>query len=669
MFANAFQKGDKGIEIFSPSGTDPLKHIALKNDDAIDKTYDRFVKGNILTLNQTSVSSSISCPRSSSKLLGIFQPWFCLQLNISSGKSFSMELIVSEQNERHHRIHFSTNFRGWDANELHARIAWPKVHEDMWVTYMLNLDDLCRSCFRSSFRSLDHFTVYSCCRIRKIFSLPLRTSDIIIPPNLDFPSGVSAEIFLVTLPDRVDKSAATATGPGTKLGKLKKMEGLNTNEIGIVGTKKQITAAVTAAVAAAVNTGQIARSGAESKSTAANSNVSRMQQQQQKQQAHHSEDKNPGSKSEATMPHFEVAESKLLPLLNQRYSADHKKAGVPALDSRKRIESISYDDEEDLVESRKDQLLAVDSKDDDQFVCNTLQPKSYVITSTSDSSQHPIVASNSIPPEVEGNECSDAVQLQRLLEDRNPWQTIPSPVKSFTRSPVANMSPSVAAAYGSLPARSSTDRHSRPASARVAEMTDAWLASKVDARNSSSMERKLDSMQTEQNPIDEPEDHEAVLEDEDIDEDNDDWHMRHTASKQELLALLQQSTEPLDSVLHNHPPASALTRSNELRSSVRLTARLQASTLVAEEAAWPQRRLVPSEPVDTQVFTSISQWQDAISKLLPATVSADHAAEQESDVPVHRVMCDTLQRLECEYWQAFGRQEYEQDIGFFRFEG
>lgn len=252
MFASTFQHGENGVEIFAPSGTDPLRFMLLKNEDSIQKTYDRTIKGNCLILEQSSVSSSITCPKSSSKSLGILQAWFCLQLNIPKGKNFSLECSVTDQDGRHRRFHFSTNFKSWDANELHARIAWPRgVHEDEWVTYMINLDDFCHDCFRSHFQSLDHFTLFSSCKVRKIFSLPSRMSDLIVPAVLDFPVGVSTDVFIIAVPVKADKNAPPGKGgAGSNSASSKKggpsgkgATGTVGGDFGIAGIKKELTIA------------------------------------------------------------------------------------------------------------------------------------------------------------------------------------------------------------------------------------------------------------------------------------------------------------------------------------------------------------------------------------------------------------------------------------------
>lgn len=95
-------------------------------------------------------------------------------------------------------------------------------------------------------------------------------------------------------------------------------------------------------------------------------------------------------------------------------------------------------------------------------------------------------------------------------------------------------------------------------------------------------------------------------------------------------------------------------------------------------ADWKQQllqRKAPVEPVDTKVFTKIQQWQQAIAALSSSETDSTNPLDRSADVNYTNrpetlvpVLCDTLQQLECAFWQSFGREEYEEDIGYFEFD-
>jgi hypothetical protein len=197
MFSTVYQKGENGVEVFSPSGSgDPLKGtFSITNESSILKQYNRNIKGYCIEMESESATTKLLCPNSKHySSLALTQPLFCLQLSLPSfpAKAFSLQLSTYDQNHQRKRFHFSTNFISQSVSNqvdsvLSVKLPWPspqqcfreKDEEDVpdqekWITYVLNLQELFSSAFPlSSFSSLDSFVLHPSCKLRKIFTLPL----------------------------------------------------------------------------------------------------------------------------------------------------------------------------------------------------------------------------------------------------------------------------------------------------------------------------------------------------------------------------------------------------------------------------------------------------------------------------------------------------------------
>lgn len=740
MFSKAFQRGEGGVEIFSPTGTDPLRSLELKNKSAISKVYDRYIKGNCLVLDQTSVSSSISCPSSSSKTLGIVQPWFCLQLNIPKGKSFSLELIVSETAGQHHRVHFSTSFRGWDANELHARIAWPKEYDNLWVTYVINLEELCRVCFRSTFASLDHFTVYSTCQIRKIFSLSARMTDIVIPAAFDFPIGVSAEICLVGLPAKIEKGAhgVASKPPHASTGRPRGKQTAGAAqtapaEVGVLGVKKQLT--VPSAAANAVGTIDEVKSverrgpkmstrGPATKKTLRNADekerTPRLAEMVQfdDDEDEHDDRYDPDCR-------LAVADSKRSPddaTWGSTHRGDdhgresHDQKVVQTIPSHQDLSNPWGDSEFAAKESFNDELGRCEPGADRQDTATSSPNSAPHRPPFSEQKHRPLSARGVIETEAKATprqQLSDSKDLrdvddakewdlvQQLLrtQERNPWQT------SIPSSPLAAVPPR-SRSTATTPTRSAT----RPIVVDGGgdgdpSATPSRRSMKSLNGDSSPSNQRLvafdDDLRPQSRPVPVSQ---SVLIAQEGDQDTlassaDEIHISHDVRSSMRKAELEPSQEPL----FTSEVKSGLVDDDELRREAAdsrwsddyvypsSTRALQSSSIAegphergirlvqasqSVENFLVLRRQAPNgapsidqEPVDQYVFTSIQRWEEKITELL-ADDYVDNRRPSSANAAAREVheLCDTLKRLECDFWRSFGRHEYEQGVGYFEFD-
>jgi len=178
MFSTVYQNGEYGIEIFAPSGNEPFKMCKLSNENNIKKVYDRSIKGYMAALEKESSSTFLQIPRSSKSSLGITQPLLVFQIQLHPEKSFTLELILIDSDRQKRRFHLSTNFKEVDANNLHVCIPWTQPDRDQWTNVAINLIELITTFSppgsNLTYFGLESFSIQPVCRLRKIFTLPLK---------------------------------------------------------------------------------------------------------------------------------------------------------------------------------------------------------------------------------------------------------------------------------------------------------------------------------------------------------------------------------------------------------------------------------------------------------------------------------------------------------------
>jgi len=212
MFSNVYHNGDNGIEIFSPSGNDPFRHMKLVNENHIHKVYERTVKGYVVSMERESSSTALICPKQQKDSLDIHQSLLILQLRLLGMASpFSLELVVHDSRRQRKRLYFSTSFKDIHVNSLHVSLPWKQPRHDLFTNVVI---DMMQLVYQSSngmdeFVSLDSFIIHPCCQLRRIFTLPrkylmsglsggLSTSLIEIPAKYDFISGVNSRTWMYT---------------------------------------------------------------------------------------------------------------------------------------------------------------------------------------------------------------------------------------------------------------------------------------------------------------------------------------------------------------------------------------------------------------------------------------------------------------------------------------
>ncbi|OMJ88180.1 hypothetical protein SteCoe_9913 [Stentor coeruleus] len=207
MFQNAFQ-GGPSVEVLYSCDKNPSWSINKSNW----KLYEKIVKGYVILIDSHNIKLNI--PSNDKQNLALVQAYLVLQIFIMPTQPFTLELVITDISNSKRRLVFSSASKELIVNPLHARIPNITFVRGIWANISIDMVRIVNSCFtHNTFRSLDSITIYSFCKIRRIFTMrnPLMdtTGNEIhaegveaVPKSMDFPGGVMFVNQLIT-PDVV----------------------------------------------------------------------------------------------------------------------------------------------------------------------------------------------------------------------------------------------------------------------------------------------------------------------------------------------------------------------------------------------------------------------------------------------------------------------------------
>jgi len=184
----------------------------------VKKVYEKDVKGYVFNC-PGGHGFKMGFPKDERKAMCLLQPFLGLQLNISSGEQFSVELSLTAGDGSRRRLFLSSSFQELKATALHAQVPLQGLKWGCWTNLVLNVFSIAEACFPGrSFRSIDHITLGGCFKLRKVFTLKQAPPDTVlqrqamaavpIPAVLDFPIGIVCDTQVV---DSFFLSAARAS--------------------------------------------------------------------------------------------------------------------------------------------------------------------------------------------------------------------------------------------------------------------------------------------------------------------------------------------------------------------------------------------------------------------------------------------------------------------------
>uniref|UniRef100_A0A8D3CP67 CFAP20 domain containing n=1 Tax=Scophthalmus maximus TaxID=52904 RepID=A0A8D3CP67_SCOMX len=212
MFRSNYQ-GGAVVEVFSGQGSDPVaKWKRCGGPSAIQKEYNKEVKGFVYNLEGSSQTVKMQLPENGKMSLGLLQRFLVLQVDIPHGKDFSVELVITDSEHLKRRLHLSTVHKELTATLLHARIPFVGLRRNIWSTLCIDLVSFTSELFKG-FLTLDGITLFATCKVRRIFTMKTglagMSDDVmfqsrdglmdLIPRSCQFPPDVDHIIQMVNM--------------------------------------------------------------------------------------------------------------------------------------------------------------------------------------------------------------------------------------------------------------------------------------------------------------------------------------------------------------------------------------------------------------------------------------------------------------------------------------
>jgi len=215
-------QGGPALEVFSASGTDPLRRQDLLVEGRVKRQFEKDVKSFVL-LSEGGPNSKVELPRVARKKgLGLTQHVLALQIMLpsSSAEAFSMELVVLDTERTRRRLVIASGFRTVVSHPLHAQLPLAAAYDPsfgakedtdhmgmfciprgIWITMCIDLYDLMKKAFQQIlFKSLEAIKISGSFKIRKIFTLKVRPEGLFmsaleepmkpIPRQFQFPAAM-----------------------------------------------------------------------------------------------------------------------------------------------------------------------------------------------------------------------------------------------------------------------------------------------------------------------------------------------------------------------------------------------------------------------------------------------------------------------------------------------
>ncbi|XP_033105568.1 uncharacterized protein C3orf67 homolog [Anneissia japonica] len=178
MFKNEFQGGPY-VDVFSSQGKEPLAKWKLSGGaTSFKKVYDKEIKSYCHVVEGSTASTKMQLPKDPKHALCLIQRFFVIQLFVSLGQDFSVELGICDMCNNKRRIVLSTSHKEVSVTPLHAKIPLAILRKAVWLNLCLDMVSFVGEAFKGqTFKSLDSITISATCKLRKIFTLKVQPLD------------------------------------------------------------------------------------------------------------------------------------------------------------------------------------------------------------------------------------------------------------------------------------------------------------------------------------------------------------------------------------------------------------------------------------------------------------------------------------------------------------
>ncbi|XP_014676169.1 PREDICTED: uncharacterized protein C3orf67 homolog [Priapulus caudatus] len=191
MYKHEYQGGSH-VEVFSAQGKDPVLKWKLTGGAGIRKIYDRDTKGYVYSLEGTSTTTRMQCPKDAKQTLMLMQRYLVMQMFIPLGQDFSVEIGTCDLSNVKRRILLSTTLRDIQSTPLHARLPLTIVRRAVWINLAIDMNSVVGDVLkRQSCKHIENLTVCANCKLRRIYTMKSQPLDTTLANSVTSTYGIN----------------------------------------------------------------------------------------------------------------------------------------------------------------------------------------------------------------------------------------------------------------------------------------------------------------------------------------------------------------------------------------------------------------------------------------------------------------------------------------------
>lgn len=168
-----FFQGGPYFEIFSVQGNQPLSKLKVSGPESSVRTkFDKDLRTFTLNLEGESTTTKISIPKTNKQSLHLTQQFLVFQIFIFPGKSFSLEVSLTDKSNHKQRIILSSNHREVVISSLHVKMPCAIIRTNTWLNLCLDIEGLLSNLIDGwQLQTIDSTVVSANCKLKRIFTL------------------------------------------------------------------------------------------------------------------------------------------------------------------------------------------------------------------------------------------------------------------------------------------------------------------------------------------------------------------------------------------------------------------------------------------------------------------------------------------------------------------
>ncbi|KAI9094901.1 hypothetical protein DFS34DRAFT_627616 [Phlyctochytrium arcticum] len=192
MFKSFFQGGPY-FELLSAQGSaTTIMYCSFQPKSFVRRVYDPYLKGFCYSCEKF---GSIVIPKDQKMGAYLTQPNLVLQVYIGFNQPLTIELCITNLENQHYRLFFSTTHTTSKSTALHRTYPLPNLIRSKWLNLCIDIP----SFLPEPYRCLHSIRIGGTCRIRRIFTTRQTISDFDnegcgagVPSAMEFGSGIES---------------------------------------------------------------------------------------------------------------------------------------------------------------------------------------------------------------------------------------------------------------------------------------------------------------------------------------------------------------------------------------------------------------------------------------------------------------------------------------------